>query len=69
MIFIIGWGDLKSGQGKTRWFESCPCRSSGGARDLFYIKAKIEEGLAWQSDPCLSDFDLLSFTVGNFVIP
>lgn len=54
----LGWS--KSGQGKTRWFESCPCRSSEGARDLFYIKAKIVEGLAWKSDPRPSDFDLLS---------
>ena len=54
----LGWS--VSGQGKTCWFKSCPCRSSEGARDLFYIKAKIVEGLAWKSDHCPSDFDLLS---------
>lgn len=53
-------GRCKSGQGKTCWFESCPCRSSEGARDLFYIKAKIVEGPAWKCDPRPSGFDLLS---------
>lgn len=53
-------GRWKSGQGKTCWFESCPCRSSEGARDLFYIKTKIVEGLTWKCCPCPSDFDLLS---------
>lgn len=53
-------GRCKWGQGKTCWFESCPCRSSEGARDLFYIKAKIVEGPAWKCDPRPSDFDLLS---------
>lgn len=40
--------------------ESCPCRSSEGARDLFCKKAEIAEGLAGKCYPCLSDFDLLS---------
>lgn len=40
---LPGW--CKSGQGRTCWFESCHCRSSGGARELFYMKAKTIEGL------------------------
>lgn len=66
---IICWGGVKSGQGRTCWFESCPCRSSEGARDLFYIKAKIVEGLAWK---CSSDFwpaVTLSCTVGTLQLP
>lgn len=43
---------LSQGRAGLAGFESCPCRSSEGARDLFYIKAKIE-GLAWK---CSSDF-------------
>lgn len=38
---LLGW--CKSGQGETCWFESCPCRSSEGARYLFYIQAKMVE--------------------------
>lgn len=41
---LLGW--CKSGQGMVCWFKSCPCTSSGGARDLFYSKAKIVEGQA-----------------------
>lgn len=33
-IICRGW--CKSGQGETCWFELYPCRSSEGARDLFY---------------------------------
>lgn len=60
---LFGW--CESGQGKTCWFESCPCRSSEGARDLFNIKAKIVEGQAiWKCDPCPSAVTL-SCTVGT----
>lgn len=60
---LFGW--CKSGQGRTRWFESCPCRSSEGARDLFNIKAKIVGGRAlWKCDPCPSAVTL-SCTVGT----
>lgn len=55
---LLGW--YKTGQGKTRWFESYPCRSSEGAIDLLYTKAKIVGGLAGKFDSYPSDFDLLS---------
>lgn len=44
----------ESGQGEARWFESCPWRSSGGARDLLWAKAETVKR------PVLSDFDSLS---------
>lgn len=54
---LLGW--CKSGQGTTRWFESYPCRSSEGARDLFYTNAKLVGGPAESKfDPLI--FDLLS---------
>lgn len=59
---------LSQGRAGLAGFESCPCRSSEGARDLFYIKAKIE-GLAWK---CSSDFwpaVSLSCTVGTLQLP
>ena len=57
---LLGW--FKSGQGKTRWFKSCPCRSREGAGDLFYMKAKMVEGLEWKCDPCPSGLVLLTLS-------
>lgn len=59
-------GRCQSGPGQDLQVESCPCRSSEGARDLFYKKAEIAEGLAgkwfW---PAVT----LSRTVGALQLP